>query len=53
VSFKKLMASNRASLVPRLAISTILNEHINEALGDHKHIQHLPSPVANQNTVPI
>jgi hypothetical protein len=28
-SFKKLMAENRANLVPRLAISTILNEHIN------------------------
>jgi hypothetical protein len=34
-SFKKLMAENRANLIPRLAISTILNEHINEALASH------------------
>lgn len=30
------MAENRANLVPRMAISTILNEKINEALGDLK-----------------
>jgi hypothetical protein len=30
------MAENRANLVPRMAISTILNEKINEALGDFK-----------------
>jgi hypothetical protein len=34
-SFKKMMAENRANLIPRLAISTILNEHINEALASH------------------
>ena len=33
------MAENRANLVPRMAISTILNEHINEALGDFKQHQ--------------
>ena len=38
-SFKKLMAANRANLVPRLAISTILNEHINEVLVDHRQQQ--------------
>jgi hypothetical protein len=31
------MAENRGNLIPRMAISTILNEHINEAQGDHKH----------------
>jgi hypothetical protein len=41
-SFKKLMAANRSNLVPRLAISTILNEHINEALGDYKSNNILP-----------
>jgi len=39
-SFKKLMADNRANLVPRMAISTILNEHINEALIDLKQVAH-------------
>ena len=33
------MAENRANLVPRMAISTILNEHINEALVDFKQQQ--------------
>lgn len=37
------MAENRANLVPRMAISTILNEKINEALGDLK----------NQNVQPV
>ena len=36
------MAANRANLVPRLAISTILNEHINEALGDYRTNNHSP-----------
>lgn len=30
------MAENRSNLIPRLAISTILNEHINEVLGDYR-----------------
>jgi hypothetical protein len=34
------MADNRANLVPRMAISTILNEHINEALTDLKQVAH-------------
>lgn len=34
------MADNRANLVPRMAISTILNEHINEALIDLKQVAH-------------
>ena len=45
-SFKKLMAENRANLVPRMAISTILNEHINEALIDFK-------PIANPAVAPL
>lgn len=36
------MAANRSNLVPRLAISTILNEHINEALGDYKNNNIIP-----------
>ena len=45
-SFKRLMAENRANLVPRMAISTILNEHINEALVDFK--QQSTEPVSVQ-----
>ena len=37
-SFKRLMAETRSNLVPRMAISTILNEHINEALVDFRPI---------------
>ena len=32
------MAETRSNLVPRMAISTILNEHINEALVDFRPI---------------
>lgn len=39
------MAENRANLVPRMAISTILNEKINEALGDFK-IQNAQTPAS-------
>ncbi len=48
-SFKKLMAENRSNLIPRLAISTILNEHINEVLVDYRANQVSPAVVNNMH----
>jgi hypothetical protein len=47
------MAENRSNLVPRMAISTILNEHINEALTDFKmsNIRSNGSPSLQQSII--
>jgi hypothetical protein len=43
------MAENRANLIPRLAISTILNEHINEALAGPPPA--LPPPALHESII--